>query len=107
MRDRRFTVGLGLVLALHLIGAAWCLTCLLDADHLLGIKQVCGEINIWTILTCQSGRPLHLPAVVISFLVWCVACALFAGLLLASVALDRRHAVAGDVKPTVGDEEGG
>jgi hypothetical protein len=99
MNDRRISVVGGLVFALHLIGLACALTVSIDADHLLAVVQNCGApITIWKLLTCWGGRPLHLPAVLISGGLWGISCALFAGLLLVALVMarrDREHGVIG------------
>ena len=91
MSDRRITVVGGLVFALHIIGLGWAFTVSLDADHLFGVVARCGApLTIWKLLTCYGGRPLHLPAVLISGGVWVLSGALFAGLLLVAVVVARR-----------------
>ena len=92
MNDRRITVVGGLVFALHLIVLGWAFTVSLDTDHLLAVVANCGApITLWKILTCWGGRPLHLPAVVISGGVWVLFGALFAGLLLVALAMARHN----------------
>jgi len=83
---RHFGLGERLAFTLFLGYIGIRLSVVVDVDHILAIVWNCGwPLTILKLFACPSGRPLHLPAIVISGCVFLLCLALYTGLLFRTV----------------------
>jgi len=67
-----------LIQALSIFGRCGTIGVLLDLDHVL-VLLLEGKPLTWENLCTNSGRPFHIPAVLVSGGVFCISCALRTG----------------------------